>query len=179
MRILIAGLIAGSVALGSAAPSQALTNEEKTALAAAALLGIAALSHHKNHYQEGYSPQGDNETAMFEAGYRDGLHNAQFDTGYGTRSYSEGYAAGHKERDNRLAHKRRDVNGVKVPAAAIAGCRDEVSSSFGVGMRDVHLINAGQEGSDNFYLEMASGHRHVICGTNSKGQVFNLRNGRL
>ncbi|WP_050927616.1 hypothetical protein [Aestuariivita boseongensis] len=179
MRNLVAGLVAGSLFFGSALPSAAMSDEEKAALAAAAILGIAALSHHKNHYQEGYRPQGENETAMFEAGYRDGLHNEQFDTGYGTRAYSEGYAAGHKERENRLAHKRHNVREVRVPSAAIAGCRDEVASSFGVRSRDVHIIKAGQEGSDNYYIEMSSGHRHVICGTNSRGQVFNLRNGRL
>lgn len=179
MRILVACLLSCSMFFGSTLPSAALSDEEKAALAAAAILGIAALSHHENHYQEGYRPNGEHETAMFEAGYRDGLHNEQFDTGYGTRAYSEGYAAGQKERENSLAHKRNNVRDVKVPAAAIAGCRDEVSSSFGVSMRDVHIIKAGQEGSDNFYIELASGHRHVICGTNSKGQVFNLRNGRL
>ncbi len=179
MRILVAGLVAGSLVAGSALPVAALTDEEKVGLAAAAILGIAALSHHEKHYQEGYRPQGEHETAMFEAGYRDGLHNVQFDSGYGSRAYSEGYAAGHKERENSLAHKRNNTRSVKVPAAAIAGCRDEVSSSFGVSTRDVHVINAGQEGSDNYYIELAAGYRHAVCGTNSRGQVFNLRDGRL
>lgn len=179
MRIIMTSLVAGSLIVGSALPSFALSDEEKAALAAAAVLGIAMLSHNQHHYQDGYKPANEHETAMFEAGYRDGLHNERFDTGYGSRAYSEGYAAGHKERDNRLAHKTNNVHGMKIPSAAIAGCTDEVSSSLGVGKHHVNVIKAGQEGSDNFYIEMASGHRHVICGTNSKGQVFNLRDGRL
>lgn len=179
MRIIITSLVAGSLIVSSALPSFALSDEEKAALAAAAIIGVAALIHNKNHYQDDYKPNGEHETAMFEAGYRDGLHNERFDTGYGTRAYSEGYAAGHKERENRLAHKTSNIRGMKIPTAAVSGCTNEVAASFGVSRHDVHAIKAGQEGSDNFYIEMASGHRHVICGANSQGQVFNLRDGRL
>ncbi|MGG7644784.1 hypothetical protein ACQ5SP_08280 [Rhodovulum sp. YNF3179] len=179
MRFLISGLVAGSLVFGSAHPSAAMTDEQKAGLAAAAILGIAALAHHNKHYQGEYRPQGAQEKAMFEAGYRDGLHDVRFDTGYGSRAYSEGYAAGHKERENRLAHKQGHAQKVRVPSAAIAACRDEAVSSLGVRMRDVHIVNAGQEGSDNYYIELAAGHHHVVCGTSGNGQVFNLRDGRL
>ena len=60
-------------------PALALSEKEKAELGALAILGIAALSHNENHYREGYRPNGADETAEFERGYRDGLHNEPFD----------------------------------------------------------------------------------------------------
>jgi hypothetical protein len=177
-----ATLLAAGAALTiqlSTAPVRASDNEGEAALAALAILGIAALAHNKNHYHDGYKPANAHHTAKFERGYRDGLHNEPYDSRHSGRDYGLGYDAGQKERSNRLAHKRRNVHGTKVPVVALRSCRKEAASSWGVGNHDVHVVNAGQEGSDNFYIEIASGHRHVICGTNSEGQVFNLRNGRL
>lgn len=157
----------------------ALSEDEKNALGAIAILGLAALAHNKNHYHERYQPADSNATARFERGYRDGLHNEPYASRHSNYDYGQGYDAGQKERNNRLAHKQRNIQGTKVPVAALRSCRNEAAASWGVGKHDVHVINAGQEGSDNYYIEFASGHRHVICGTNSSGQVFNLRNGRL
>lgn len=179
MRSCLLGVSAMSVALTmSTAPVRA--DDEAAAIAGAiAIIGLAALAHNKNHYQEGYRPNGENETAAFERGYRDGLHNEPYDSRHSSTAYGQGFDAGQKERSNRLAHKQRDIAGVKVPAAAAQSCVNEASSSWGVGRHDVHIVNAGQEGADNFYIELASGHRHVICGSNSQGQVFNFRNGRM
>ena len=163
----------------AATPARADDEAAKAVLGAIAILGVAALAHNETHYHEGYKPSNDKEMAQFERGYRDGLHNEPYHSKHSSAAYAQGYDAGHKERSNRLAHKTRDIDGTKVPVDAVRSCRDEVASSWGVGNHDVHVINAGQEGSDNFYIEFASGHRHVICGTNSQGLVFNLRNGRL
>ena len=35
-----------------------------------AILGIAALSHHKHHYKGGYHPADSDSVAEFERGYR-------------------------------------------------------------------------------------------------------------
>ena len=159
--------------------ASALGDNEKQALAAAAILGIAALAHNQNHYHDDYEPKDSEATAQFERGYRDGLHNEPYDSRHSSVNYGQGFDAGQKERQNRLSHKTRDVHGTKVPVEAIKSCKDEAASSLNVGKHDVHMIKAGQEGSDNFYIEMASGHKHVICGTSGAGKVFNLRNGRL
>lgn len=163
----------------SAMPAQANDAEDAMALGALAILGVAALAHNQNHYHNGYKPADDKALARFERGYRDGLHNEPYDTRHSSYDYGQGYDAGQKERQNRLAHKQRDIAGTKVPRAAVQACRDEVMSSLNVGARDVHVVNAGQEGSDNFYIEFASGHKHVICGSSGAGKVFNLRNGRM
>jgi hypothetical protein len=163
----------------AATPVHANDDAARVVVGAAALLGIAALAHNNNHYRDGYKPADDTETAHFERGYRDGLHNEPYDSWRSSTAYAHGYDAGQKERSNRLAHKTRNVDGTKVPVKAMQSCRDEVSASWGVGKHDVHAITAGQEGANNFYIEFASGHKHVICGTNAEGQVFNLRDGRL
>ncbi len=173
---------ATALAIGLSMSTQsasALSDDEEKALGAIALLGLAALAHNENHYHEGYQPADSDATARFERGYRDGFHNEPYDSRHSSYDYGQGYDAGQKERRNRLAYKTRDVRGTNVPVAAISSCWEEAASSWGVDKHNVHLVNAGQEGSDNFYIEYAAGHRHVVCGTNSEGQVFNLRNGRL
>lgn len=171
----ICGVMAASL---TAAPVQASDDDEK-ALAALALLGLAAMAHNDNHYHEGYKPANDQAMAKFERGYRDGLHNEPYDSRHSSFDYGQGYDAGHKERANRLAHKRRDANRAVVPHRAKVACRDEVASSWGVDRQNVHLVNTGQEGASNYYIEFASGHKHVICGANAQGEVFSLRNGRM
>ena len=163
-------------ALGT--PAVALGDDEKNALAAAAILGLAALAHHQHHDRDTSAKDADYK-AMFERGYRDGLYNEPYDSRYSSQAYANGYDAGHKERANNLAYKTSNVGGVKVPQAALNGCATEVAGSLNVRVRDVHIIKAGQEGGDNYYIETAVGHRHMICGSNGAGQVFNLRDGRL
>ena len=70
------------------------------------------------------------------------------------------------------------MGGVKVPQAALNSCVSEVAASLNVGSHYVHLIKAGQE-SNRYYVEMAAGHRHVVCISSSQGEVFGLRDGRI
>jgi hypothetical protein len=72
-----------------------------------------------------------------------------------------------------------DVGGVEVPQAALDSCISDAASAMNVGGQDSRVIKAGQEGADNFYIELASGKRHFVCVVNSKGQIFNTRYGRL
>lgn len=172
--------VGAALALQVAATPVRANDDAANAIAGAvAILVFAALARNSTHSHDGYRPANDKPLARSERGYRDGLHNEPYDSRHGSTAYAHGFDAGQKKRRNRLAHKTRNVDGTKVPVNALRSCRDEAASSSGVGKHDVHLTKAGQEGSDNFYIELASGHRHVICGTNSQGQVFNLRNGRL
>lgn len=81
-------------------------NSSTAAIAAAALLGIAALSHHDGHYQEGTRYDRHEDKAEFERGYRDGLHNASQNDYNRTRAYRDGYASGMNERDQRISHNQ-------------------------------------------------------------------------
>jgi hypothetical protein len=160
-------------------PSYAMSDAEKAALAAAAIIGVAALSHHKHHHRDPAQMNNAEYTAMFERGYRDGLYNESYDSAYSSAAYGNGYDAGQKERSSRLAHKNPANTRGSVPGAAMRSCVSEVSNSVGVPAHDVHLIKTGQEGADNFYIEFAVGHKHLVCGTNAAGKVFNLRDGRV
>jgi hypothetical protein len=160
-------------------PALALSDEEKTALAAAAVLGLAALAHNKQHYRDGYQPSGAAETADFERGYRDGLHNEPFDPYNSSTAFAQGYDAGQKERANSLSYKSSNVAGTKVPQAALNSCVNDAASAMSVSPHHVHVIKAGQEGADNFYIEVAAGHKHLVCSVNSQGQIFDTRYGRL
>jgi hypothetical protein len=158
-------------------PSLALSDEEKAAIA---ILGIAALAHHQDHYRDGYKPADAAATADFERGYRDGLYNEPFDPYNSSTAFAQGYDAGQKERANGLAHKHNNVAGVKVPPAAMNACFDDaVKGVFQTSPGSVHVIKATQEGADNFYIELAHGHKHVVCEVNSKGEIFNTEFRRL
>lgn len=174
------------IALGAAlalhvavAPARAEDDAAKVIAGAIAILGVAALAHNQNHYHEGYKPANSDATARFERGYRDGLHNEPYSSSHNSIDYAQGYDAGQKERQNRLAHKTNNVGGTKVPHAALKSCVSDAASAMSVGVHDVHVIKAGQEGADNFYIEVAAGHRHLVCSVNAQGQIFDTRYGTL
>ena len=161
-------------------PAFAMDDQDKAALGALAILGVAALAHHKDHYREGYQPNGADETADFERGYRDGLHNEPFDPYRSSTAFAQGFDAGQKERANSLAHKSNNVAGVKVPQAAMNSCfTDAVRGVFQTSQNNVHVVKAAQEGADTYYIELAHGHKHVVCTVNSKGEIFNTEYRRL
>jgi hypothetical protein len=113
-------------------------------------------------------------------GYRDGLHNQPYASDYPTAAYMNGYDAGHRERANSRAHQTNNVAGVKVPQAAMNSCfNDAVKGVFQTNPQNVHVIKAAQEGADNYYIELAHGHKHVVCSVNSKGEIFNTEYRRL
>jgi hypothetical protein len=162
-----------------AAPVQASDDSDKVA-GALVLLGTAALLHHKNHYRDGYAPASDVETAQFENGYRDGLHNEPYLGRDASPAYMHGYDAGQRERANSLSHRTNNVAGVKIPKAAMDSCfNDAVKGVFQTNPGSVHVVKAAQEGADNFYIELAHGHKHVVCSVNSKGEIFNTEYRRL
>lgn len=167
------------LALAVAPVRAEMSNNEKAA-AALAILGAAALLHHKDHYREGYAPADADATAQFEMGYRDGLHNQEYASNYPTAAYMNGYDAGARERSNAHAHRANNVGGVKVPKAAMDSCfTDAVKGVFQTNSHNVHVVKAAQEGADNFYIELAHGHKHVVCSVNSKGEIFNTEYRRL
>jgi hypothetical protein len=175
-----ASVVALALAFGGlGAPASADDQSDAAVAGALAILGIAAMAHHKDHYHEGYAPANELQAADFERGYRDGLHNEPYDPLVGEH-YARGYDAGQKERANRLAHKSNGASGAKVPRAAMDACfQDAVKGVFQTSPGNVHVIKTAQEGADNFYIELAHGHKHVVCSVNSKGEIFNTEYRRL
>jgi hypothetical protein len=66
-----------------------------------------------------------------------------------------------------------------VPKAAIDSCIADAASAMSVSKNAIRAIKAGQEGADNFYIEVASPKKHLVCSVNSKGEIFDTRYGRL
>jgi hypothetical protein len=166
----------------SAAPARADENSDQEAAIAAALLifGAAALAHHENHHENGKYPSDPNKIADFERGYRDGLHNAEYDHRHYSPEYNEGFAAGHKERHNRLAHRHAtEEGGPNAPTLAMRACVGQASAEWGRDPRDIHVVKSRQAGADDFYVEVAAGHRHGNCEVNSTGRIYLFRKGHI
>lgn len=99
------------VSLPMMTPKPAMAEHgEKTAaaVAAAAILGIAALSHHDGHYEEGKEYRDHRDKAEFERGYRDGLHHSSRNNYNKTQAYRDGFKAGKDERQLRISHNHRN-----------------------------------------------------------------------
>lgn len=176
-------LASASLAIGMAGTPVRANEKAAAAVVALGLLGIAAMAHHEDHYRPGQEPQTAEETAAFERGYRDGLHNEPYDSLRSSAAYGSGYDAGHKERANRLAHKH-ESHGDKVPNLASAGCVGEASAQWGRNPRDIHVVRAkkggfSQAGGQEYQVEVAAGHKHGHCDVNDKGTVFKFHKGRL
>jgi hypothetical protein len=74
------------------------------AVAAAAILGVAALSHRSHHRNDQtYDAQG---TADFERGHRDGLYGYAYSNYSRSDAYSRGYESGVQERDYQGSYRR-------------------------------------------------------------------------
>lgn len=80
-----------------------MSDGAKVAIAAAALLGVAALAH-KSHHRDDRNYD-DRQTADFERGYRDGLYNNSYHNYDNRREYSDGYSRGVEERRNQSSYR--------------------------------------------------------------------------
>lgn len=156
-----------------------MSNDEKAAAAAAiAILGIAALAHHKHHYKGGYRPSDATETAEFERGYRDGLHGYSYWEYSQTRGYVEGYHAGENERMNSVSHRRIPTDQRASPMA-YNGCANIVAQNFAVGRNNVHFIKVRSPEKHKWEIEAAVGYEHMVCTMRDSGELIDLRGGRL
>lgn len=162
----------------TAAPVRAELSDDEKAAAALAILGIAALAHHKHHYKDGYKPADGVETAEFERGYRDGLHGYPYWEHSQTRGYVQGYNAGENERNNSVAH-RREPSEAKAPPMAYSGCADIVAQNFALSKRDVHFLKARSPQKHEWEIEATVGHEHMVCTMRDSGELIDLRGGRM
>jgi hypothetical protein len=159
-----------------AAPVRAEMSDDEKAAAAIAILGIAALAHHKHHYKSGYAPNGGQETADFETCYRDGLQG--YDYVEGSRDCAEGWQAGNAERENSRAH-RAVATADRAPPMALQGCAQIVAQNFAVGTQSVHFIKSRSPSKHEWEIEAAVGHQHMVCKVRDSGELIDLRGGNL
>jgi hypothetical protein len=182
MKRSISLMIIAAVCMQMAAqPAVAMNDKDEAAaaaVAAIAILGIAALSHNKHHYRNGYEPSNGDETAEFERGYRDGLHGYHYWEDSRTPSYAEGYHAGDHERENSVAH-RRPTYGQKAPPMAYQGCAQIVAQNSGVAQSHVHFTKVRSPAKHEWQIEAGVGHSYMVCKMRDSGELPDLTGGRL
>ncbi|MCB2051876.1 MAG: hypothetical protein KDE63_10645, partial [Novosphingobium sp.] len=75
-------------------------------VAVAAILGAALLSHNDKHHKSGNHYADNSREAEYERGYNDGVHDGQFVNYDHNQDYVDGFAAGQRERENRMSASR-------------------------------------------------------------------------
>ncbi|MCF8826468.1 hypothetical protein [Xanthomonas campestris] len=100
---------------------EGMSDGAKTAVAAAAILGIAALAHHAHQHEDGKHKDDARREAEYERGYRDALHGYRADADSG--AYSDGYGAGLRERSAQVPWRSRSDGGGKVRVDDLVGAR--------------------------------------------------------
>ncbi len=170
------GAAAMCLQLGTTPASAEMSHDEKV-VAAAALLGIAALLHNKHHYKNGYAPAAGEQAADFENCYRDGLHGYPYTES--TRDCAEGWQAGNAEREKARAHRQITSADQKAPPMAIRGCANLLATNFAVGTHAVHIIKARSPTKHEWEIEASVGHEHMVCIMRDTGEVISARGGKL
>lgn len=152
------------------------TRTAAAAIAAAALIGIAASSHHDGHYEDGRGYEDPKDHAEFERGYRDGLHNASYNDYNRTEAYRKGWKAGLHERDQRISHNqpnhweegRHAADSRMQHRAAREGDRywnlPRGSS--------VPVSSTYNDEKERFRVVVAAGYRKGVCVLNRNGDVI-------
>ncbi len=82
-----------------------MSDGAKIALAAAAILGVAALAHKSHENSKERAKQQPQDVAEFERGFRDGLYHQGFHNYNNTSDYANGYQKGAEKRDAETSYR--------------------------------------------------------------------------
>lgn len=163
-------------------PAAANEHDEKVAAEALAILGAAALLHGSHHHPDD-APMDETGEAAFEHGYRDGLHNQQYDMRFDSSAYSQGYYAGQTEMNASLSHHARRPEGhrASVSRPAMNVCIGQSANEWGVSSDRVHVTKskASPQQADTWMLELKAGRHMGVCEAMSDGTILTFNNGRL
>lgn len=152
------------------------TRTAAAAIAAAALIGIAASSHHDGHYPEGRRYDRHEEKAEFERGYRDGVHYAPYNDYNKSQAYRDGWKAGLHERDQRISHNqsnqweegRHAADSRMQHKAAREGDRYwNLPRGSAIPVRSSY-----NEKNGNYRVVVAAGYRKGVCVFDRNGEVI-------
>lgn len=166
----------------SAVAASASEHDDKVAAGALVALGAAALLHGTHHHADD-APMDETGEAAFEHGYRDGLHDQQYDVRSDSSAYSQGYYAGQKEMNARLSHhaRRHEENRAPVSRPAMNVCVGQAANEWRTSVGHVHATKskASPQQADTVMVELTAG-RHVgVCEVMSDGTILSFNNGRL
>ncbi|ASQ90724.1 hypothetical protein CHL67_07105 [Prosthecochloris sp. GSB1] len=169
-----------SIAMIPPAPVQAKDGENArtaaVAIAAAALIGTAATSHHDGHYPEGVRYDEARDKAEFERGYRDGLHNASRNNYNKTDAYRHGYKAGVDERDIRISHNQpnrwdKDRHAADNRMQHLA--THEAERHWTLPRGSAHpLSSTWNEKNGHYRVKVAAGYHRGVCVFDRDGKII-------
>ena len=149
-------------------------------VAIAAALGAAILGHHDKHHEDGRHHSNHDDEAQYERGYQDGLHNGQFVNYNHNQFYSDGYAAGsrqreHNMRSNRYHHhaSQRDNNH---RADLAASCAHEADRYWGIRRGSSSTWDVKSTGGGMYTVRVAAGYRTGTCTVSDNGNVRSIMN---
>jgi hypothetical protein len=111
----------------SSSGSQGLSDGAKVAIAAAAILGVAALAHKSHENDRNRASQSPQDVAEFERGYRDGMYHQGYHNYNNRPEYRDGYEQG--------AGKRSAETSYRSPQGGHAGYAPYVNLQDLVGAR--------------------------------------------
>lgn len=157
--------------------SQQLSDGAKVAIAAAALLGMAALAHKSHESDRQRADQSPQDVAEFERGYRDGLYHQGYHNYNNRPEYSDGYQQGSQKRSAETAY--RSPQGRHSGYARYVNVQDLVgarASSADSELRARGFVDKGGYKSDNraFTKWWSSGTRQCLEAVVGDGRVERL-----
>lgn len=145
-------------------------------VAVAALIGAALLSHHDKHYKDGAGPSSNADRAQFERGYRDGRNGSESYNYEHNTSYSDGYNAGLRERNNQLEAGRHNYEVMRSPSsgappAARAACARRADNYWNIPEGSAIATDSRSFGDDVYQVTVQSGYDTATCTVNGRGNV--------
>lgn len=85
--------------------SSGVSDGAKVAIAAAAIIGVAALAHKSHENDKDRNEQSPQDVAEFDRGYRDGLYHQSYHNYNNTSNYSDGYQRGSEKRATETSYR--------------------------------------------------------------------------
>ena len=165
-----------TLTIGVTGTSVSDDNGTAAVIAAAAILGIAALSHHDGHYSEGTRYDSHQAKAEFERGYRDGLHDASRNNYKKTQAYSDGYKSGRHERDLRVSHNRRnkwEKNRHAADGRIKRNALHEAERYWGLRRGSATPVSSSfNEKNRRYRVNVAAGYHNGVCVLDEQGNVI-------
>lgn len=149
-------------------------------VAVAAILGAALLSHNDKHHKDGKHHNDQAHEYEYERGYNDGLHDGQFVNYDHNQHYVDGYAAGQRERDNRMAASRHSYSEYRRgthggSGTARSACVSEASRYWGVPAYAVSATSSDSMGGGDYRVHVSAGYQSGTC-TFAGGAVRGIMN---
>ncbi|MDG2523313.1 hypothetical protein P7B02_17420 [Caulobacter segnis] len=143
-------------------------------VAVAALLGAAIAAHHDKHHDDEKHYDGDRD-AQYERGFQDGVHDGQFLNYDHDADYSSGYAAGQRERDNRLGSSRYAYGEGRRDGwrgDVMAACAREADRRWDLPPGATRAMSASALNNGRMYLvSLKAGYKSGTCEVTDQGSV--------